>query len=225
MNLRKTILTIFCALVVVGVGASALAPTAMADVLMQSVRRIGATFVVANVGHATLDVDQRGAGSILNLSDSGTDEYTFDLSSATFVNQLNLSDDLAIGNGTPTVTLNGEDAYVEGTLEVDGAARLDGALTMTGLFLPTSSAITATTGALVSTGFFQPLTASGTVTPTITPGTAGTTTCFYMTSAQSAVFVDSGNVVLAGNLTMGQYDVLCGRSDGTRWIEFSRTNN
>lgn len=191
MNLRKTILAIFCALVVVGVGASALAPTAMADVLMQSVRRIGATFVVANVGHATLDVDQRGAGSILNLSDSGTDEYTFDLSSSTFVNP-----------HTQT-----------------------GALTLGGTLLSAPTAIAATTGALVSTGFFQPLTATGTVTPTITPGTAGTVTCFQMTSSATAVFVDSGNVVLAGNLSMGQYDVLCGRSDGTRWIEFSRTNN
>lgn len=36
---------------------------------------------------------------------------------------------LKVGNGTPDVSLNGEDAYVEGTLEVDGATRLDGALT------------------------------------------------------------------------------------------------
>jgi hypothetical protein len=34
-----------------------------------------------------------------------------------------------VGNGTPTTTMNGEDAYVEGTFEVDGAARFDGAIT------------------------------------------------------------------------------------------------
>ena len=34
--------------------------------------------------------------------------------------------DLAIGDGTPDVTQDGEDAYVEGTLEVDGLATLDG---------------------------------------------------------------------------------------------------
>lgn len=45
--------------------------------------------------------------------------------------QANLADDLAIGNGSPDVTLNGEDAYVEGTFEVDGAARFDGAITAT----------------------------------------------------------------------------------------------
>lgn len=33
---------------------------------------------------------------------------------------------LAVGNGTPDVTLDGEDAYINGTLEVDGASRFDG---------------------------------------------------------------------------------------------------
>ena len=33
---------------------------------------------------------------------------------------------LTVGNGTPDVTQNGEDAYIEGTLEVDGLATLDG---------------------------------------------------------------------------------------------------
>lgn len=35
---------------------------------------------------------------------------------------------LKVGNGTPTVTLNGEDAYIEGTLEADGAVRFDSTL-------------------------------------------------------------------------------------------------
>jgi hypothetical protein len=39
---------------------------------------------------------------------------------------------LKVGNGTPNITLNGEDMYVEGTLEVDGAARFDGATTIAG---------------------------------------------------------------------------------------------
>ena len=34
--------------------------------------------------------------------------------------------DLTVGNGTPDVTQDGEDAYIEGTLEVDGQATLDG---------------------------------------------------------------------------------------------------
>lgn len=103
---------------------------ATADPLEQAFRRWGQTFVVTSVSDAALDVDQRGSGAIVNMSDGGTDEYTFDQSSATFLNQLNLSDDLKIGNGTPGVTLDGEDAYIEGTLEVDGAVTFDGAVTL-----------------------------------------------------------------------------------------------
>jgi hypothetical protein len=40
-----------------------------------------------------------------------------------------LTGNLKVGNGAPSVTLNGEDAYVEGTFEADGASRFDGAVT------------------------------------------------------------------------------------------------
>lgn len=39
---------------------------------------------------------------------------------------------LVVGAGSPTVAINGEDAYITGTFEVDGAARFDGAITTTG---------------------------------------------------------------------------------------------
>lgn len=95
-----------------------------------SIRRTFYPFHIdANHSDAILNADQDGTGSIANFSDGGTNEYTFDQSSATFVNQLNLSDDLKVGDGTPGVTLNGEDVYIEGTLEVDGASNLAGAIT------------------------------------------------------------------------------------------------
>ena len=37
-----------------------------------------------------------------------------------------LTGNLQVGNGVPGVTLNGEDVYVEGTFEVDGAQQFDG---------------------------------------------------------------------------------------------------
>lgn len=128
--MKTRIIAAVLALTVGGLALAPLASPAVADTLQQAYRRLGNTFIVTSVTGAALDVDQRGAGSILNLSDGGADEYTFDLTSATFVNQLNLSDDLKIGNGTPGVTLDGEDAYIEGTLEVDGAATFDGAVTL-----------------------------------------------------------------------------------------------
>ena len=39
---------------------------------------------------------------------------------------------IVVGNGTPAVTLNGEDLYVEGTSEFDGAMRVDGNVTFNG---------------------------------------------------------------------------------------------
>jgi len=39
-----------------------------------------------------------------------------------------LTGNLAVGDGTPTVTQDGEDAYVEGQFEVDGEAQFDGAI-------------------------------------------------------------------------------------------------
>lgn len=45
-----------------------------------------------------------------------------------------MTGNLKVGNGTPNVALNGEDAYIEGTLEVDGETRIDGTLTANGQF-------------------------------------------------------------------------------------------
>lgn len=131
--MKTRLLTLLAAVVLIG-GALLASPVGAA-VLEQasSIRRSFYPFHIdANHTNAILNADQDGTGSIANFSDSGTNEYTFDLTSATFVNQLNLSDDLAIGNGTPGVTLDGEDAYIEGTLEVDGAAQFDGVATFVG---------------------------------------------------------------------------------------------
>lgn len=48
-----------------------------------------------------------------------------------------LTGSFAIGNGVPDVALDGEDAYIEGTLEVDGAARFDGVVTLTSTLIRT----------------------------------------------------------------------------------------
>lgn len=163
----------------------------------------------------------------------------------THTGQLSIADDLKVGDGTPSVTLNGEDAYIEGTLEVDGAARFDGALTATstgsftgrvtangGLTVDGGTAILASTsitptngGAFALTRPWVVLTPAGAVTPTITIPAAGVTACIHNSTSNAVVIADTGNQVLAGSFTLGQYDVLCVRSDGTRVIEFSRSNN
>jgi len=85
---------------------------------------------------------------------------------------------------------------------------------------------TVTNGAAFAiAGSWQPITAAGAVTPTITIPAAGIVACIENTAAQTITIADSGNQVLTAVFAMGQYDVLCGYSDGTRFIETSRANN
>lgn len=94
------------------------------------------------------------------------------------------------------------------------------------LVLSAQTVLTVTNGgAIVPTGAVQVLASSGTVTPTITIPAAGKSVCFYNRSSTTINFADTGNQVLAGAFAMGQYDVLCGWSDGTRFIETKRSNN
>lgn len=63
--------------------------------------------------------------------DTSTGELTV-TSLVTESTDLALSGSLQVGNGTPTVTQDGEDAYVEGQFEVDGEAQFDGTVDING---------------------------------------------------------------------------------------------
>lgn len=94
------------------------------------------------------------------------------------------------------------------------------------LILDAATSVTVTNGAAFAiAGAWQPITAAGAVTPTITIPAAGVNACIVNNSAQTINIADSGNVVLTAAFAMGQYDVLCGHSDGTRFLEISRANN
>jgi len=109
-----------------------------------------------------------------------------------------------------------------GNMTVGGATTLAAALNK----ITASSTITATDGnPITATATINTLTAAGEVTPTLAIPLAGVYACFYNTSANAILIQDTGNQVLAGNATLGQYDTLCIWSDGTRVIEISRSNN
>lgn len=100
---------------------------------------------VTQSGSITLD-DGSGASPSLTFTD-GTDETAvFSKVDAGFLGLTTVAGDgfnvltgnLKIGNGTPGVTQDGEDAYVEGTLEVDGVTILDGTLKTTSPWITTS---------------------------------------------------------------------------------------
>ena len=81
------------------------------------------------------------------------------------------------------------------------------------------------TDAIDPYGTFQPLTAVGTSTCSITIGSGGDFLYLVNTSAQSIIITDQTTVALAGNCTLGQYDSLYLICDGTRWVELGRSNN
>lgn len=115
----------------------------------------------------------------------------------------------------------------DGTISLGGAVSISGATTLAGLNKITAgTSVTVTNGAAFAlAATFQPITAAGEVTPTITIPAAGVYACIYNTSAQTVNIADTGNQVLSAAWAGTQYDTLCGYSDGTRFIEISRSTN
>jgi cytoskeletal protein CcmA (bactofilin family) len=81
---------------------------------------------------AALKVTQSGTGNIAEFYDGSSavltiaDGTNVTIAHDTGTDLTNITTgNLKIGDGTADVTLDGEDLYVEGTLEVDGASRLD----------------------------------------------------------------------------------------------------
>jgi hypothetical protein len=91
-----------------------------------------------------------------------SDSIDLTLGSATSIFNL-LTGNFKVGNGTPGLTLNGEDAYIEGTFEVDGNSQFDGAIDSNGdlSIADTNIAFDGATTTFTTTGAF-----------TLTPGGA-----------------------------------------------------
>lgn len=100
-----------------------------------------------------------------------------------------LTGNLKVGDGTPDVTLNGEDAYVNGTLEVDGVTRFDGTtMTIRGV----AYTMPATDG-----GASQYLQTNGSGTLSWAAGTSGSLDDGYNSGA--TITVDAGALQLNGS--------------------------
>ena len=111
-------------------------------------------------------------------------------------------------------------------LTVSGDTFLQGTTIGTFSILTAGTAITVTNGvAFTPTATYQPIRSAGTVTPTVTIPSAGKQVCLVNAGSNNIVVADTGNQVLGGNRTLGQYDVLCVLSDGTRIIELVYANN
>ena len=129
---------------------------------------------MSDAAASTADIRLSQGETIDNLTD-GTVNITPAANGSLAVTTGNLK----VGSGTPGVTLNGEDAYVTGTFEADGAARFDGAVT-------TNSTFAADGGITVDTSNFAVNGSSGAVA-----------TASSVTAAAGAA-VSGGDVTLTG---------------------------
>jgi len=137
---------------------------------------------------------------------------------------------LVVGTpGTASLTLNGNDAYVEGTLESDGLARLDGGATVVGdltisngLTLPGFADETITDGEwLTPTVSVYGLDSGGNVTMTLGAGcTDGQMLTLIGDDANNIVINDTNvRTSTGGALTIGQYDVVGWICMDSEWLE------
>lgn len=137
------------------------------------------------------------------------------------------------------LTVGSDGATVAGTLAVTGASTMSSTLAVTGdvvteadvsvgdkLNMVAQTGIVVTNGAAFApTGTYQPISAAGEVTPTVTVGEEGDIVVLINTSAQTINIADTGTTKLTAAAALGQYDTLTLISDGTNWIELSRTDN
>lgn len=196
-------------------------------------------------------VDLDGAALVLDadgdtsIQESSDDVISVTLGAATGDFAI-YTGNLVVGDGTAGETHNGEDLYVEGIVEVDGAAYFDGAVDMDST-LDVAGAVTFQSDLIVDDTLnvddtSYALTGTQTLTPTasmyvissgsavtITLATAGAAAGDLLwlvdNTAQAVVIVDTTATAGGANRTLGNHDVIGFIFDGTIWVEAFYSDN
>lgn len=124
----------------------------------------------------------------------------------------------AQGGSTWACTTGGRMEFRTGSqLEVQAGAVLE---------LQPADVLTVLDAAVVApTSNYIPLGSAGTVTVTVSAGAAGQVLMLVNTTNTTINLADTGTAKLASAGALGQYDSITLLSDGTNWIEVSRSNN
>lgn len=156
------------------------------------------------------------SGCTVQVSNNGI--MSFDNgSSATFASGAAAS----FASGSSASYASGSTLSVDTSLTLGGNSRIVGHTT----YATAAPAVAVTGTALAPGAALQPVSMATAGTVPLTIPNAGRHICIWNTGSQAVTIADAGNQVLAGNFALGQYDVLCGFSDGTRFIETTRSNN
>jgi len=128
-----------------------------------------------------------------------------------------------------------DDVQINDTMRVEGDLTLGDDLTVTDLFA--AGKIRATRGTtqtltadatITDTWTYLPVTAAGAIGTSgiaSTTSVAGDILILTNVGTNAIVITDTGNTVLGGNATLGQFDTLSLVFDGVRWVQLATANN
>lgn len=182
----------------------------------------GCTIQVESGGALTLDSGSTVTGAIANDLDGGNLVIDAGGNTGLRATQDNLPI-LTLG-GTPTAasfTVN--DSQGVAALTVRGNGELASLRYLTAATAAPLAGVAST--AVAPVGLLQPISMATAGTVPITIPAAGTIFCVWNTGSEVVTIADTGNQILSASGALGQYDSICFFSDGTRAIEFARSNN
>lgn len=143
------------------------------------------------------------------------------LQAATAVNEVEARG----GSNTPIYFTQGGSQLIvgpTGALSVTGRLTVTSAAVLSGMNLYGSASITPTDGGtLTPTAEIVTLTPAGALGTDLGVCTSGQSTILYNSVNASVVITDTGNGILAGNQTLGQYDALRLVCISTKWVQVS----
>jgi len=157
------------------------------------------------VGQGALDIS---GGDITLQNDetisNGTNNYVTVTLGAGTGNLGVATGNIKVGNGTESVTLNGEDLYVEGTVEADGAVRFDSTLEVNG-------DITLQNDETISNGYNGVITATATTFHV----QGNETSSGSMTAGTGFVATTGGIDLTGGDIVLSNDEVINNSPNGT----------
>lgn len=136
---------------------------------------------------------------------------------------LNSYGDNVINNGYDLTLYSGDHSSAKITLAGDsGNATFAGVVTLSSNMIHSSVSITPTDGGtLTPTAKLVTLTPAAAVGVSLGACTTGSETVLYNSVNANVVITDTGNGVLAGDQTLGQYDALRLSCYGSKWVQES----
>lgn len=142
----------------------------------------------------------------------------------TDIQDLRVSGDAEFGKTTAfagAMTLNST-LNTTGAATFGSTASFAGAVTLSTNIIHSSTSITPTDGGILTpTAKLVTLTPAGAVGIQLGACTTGNETVLYNSVNANVVITDTGNGLLAGNQTLGQYDALLLACYATKWVQIS----